>query len=82
MVLLMSVRDEAGRLLMDNSYIRSKLVRQTYANGTGWNIRYDVAFNGVYATHAGVETPDGVRHRIRTEGFVTGWIRNSGQGSG
>ena len=80
--LLMSVRDEAGRLLIDNSYIRGKLVRQTYANGTIWNIRSDVAFNGAYATRAVVETPDGVRHQIRMEDFLTRWIRNSGQGRG
>ena len=42
--LLMSVRDEAGRRLIDNSYIRGQLVRQTYPNGTSWNIRYDLAF--------------------------------------
>ena len=78
----MSVRDEAGHLLIDNPYIRGKLVRQTYANGTRWKIRYDVALNGAYATRAAVEPPDGVRHEIRTEDFVTRWIRNSGQGRG
>jgi uncharacterized protein RhaS with RHS repeats len=78
--LLMSVRDEAGRLLIDNTYSRRKLVRQTYANGTSWSIRYDVAPNGLYATRAVVETSDGARHEIPTEDFVTRWIRNSGQG--
>jgi uncharacterized protein RhaS with RHS repeats len=78
--LLMTVRDEAGRVLVDNSYLRGKLVRQIYANGDSWKIRYDLDLNGLYATRAVVETAGSVTHEIRTEDFVPRWIRNSGQG--
>jgi len=77
--LLMTVRDEARRVLVDNSYLRGKLARQIYANGDSWNIRYDVDVNGSYATRAVVETAGGVTHEIRTEDVVPRWIRSSGQ---
>ena len=38
--------------------------------------------NGACATRAVVETPDSVRHQIRTEDFRPRWVRNSGQGRG
>lgn len=70
-----SVRDEAGRVLVDNSYRRGKLVRQTYANGQTFGFRYDIAPSDRFATRAVVETPDGVTHEIRTEEFVPRWMK-------
>lgn len=74
--LLTSVRDETGRVLIDNSYRRGRVVRQTYATGESCSIRYDIAFNDAYATRAVVVTPDGLTHSIRTEDFVPQWTKD------
>jgi hypothetical protein len=75
-VLLTTVRDETGRVLIDNAYSQGKVVRQTYASGDTRRIRYDVAPNGGYARSATIETSDGISHVIRTEDFVPQWIRS------
>jgi hypothetical protein len=61
--------------LIDNSYERGRVVRQTYANGQSCSIRYDVAFNGTHTTRAVVDMPDGSTHTIRPEDFVPRWLR-------
>ena len=79
--LLTIVREETGRrVLIDNSYLRGKLGRQTDANGDGRRIRHGAGFNGAYASRAVVATSDGAAHEIRMEDFVPRWIRNSGKG--
>jgi hypothetical protein len=80
--LLTQVRDETGRVLIENAYYQGRVVRQTYANGQSCRIQYDLALDGAYATRAVVETPDGDIRSVRPEDFVPQWVRNPPRSEG
>jgi YD repeat-containing protein len=64
--LLITVRDEAGQVLIHNEYEGPRVVRQDYSNGASHAMRYTMADSDEYATEATVVLPGGATRSFRT----------------
>jgi YD repeat-containing protein len=74
--LMTAVRDEKGRVLIQNHYRAGKVVQQEDSSGKSYRFRYSMDAGSYHVAEATVTFPDGATRTVRPADSVPDWLRH------